>query len=153
MQDTLSDGTLRDLYRKLLDAWNTRRASGMSELFAEDGIVIGFDGSSMRGPQEIEEQIGAVFRDHDTGAYVHKIEGMSFPNPSVGVLTAIVAMTPAGADDIQPDLNALQTLVVGNKESGPRIFLFQNTPLALHGRPEVRDDITEEMRKLSKQSS
>ena len=38
---------VRTLYRQLLDAWNKRSASAMAILFAEDGELVGFDGSQL----------------------------------------------------------------------------------------------------------
>lgn len=55
----------RDIYARLLGAWNARDAGGFAALFAEDGVSIGFDGSQVTG-EEIRDQIGGIFSDHPT---------------------------------------------------------------------------------------
>jgi uncharacterized protein (TIGR02246 family) len=40
------------LYHALLDAWNRHDAVGYAALFADDGYVVGFDGSEMKGRHE-----------------------------------------------------------------------------------------------------
>lgn len=41
---------VESLYHQLIDAWNSRSAAGMAELFTADGELIGFDGSLASGP-------------------------------------------------------------------------------------------------------
>ena len=38
---------IRALYDALIDGWNRRNANEFAELFEDDGIVIGFDGSQV----------------------------------------------------------------------------------------------------------
>jgi hypothetical protein len=57
-------------------------------------------------------------------------------------------MVPAGRSDIEPRLNAVQSLVVVKGEGRWRIALLQTTPAQFHGRPELVDELTEELRRL-----
>jgi hypothetical protein len=50
--------------------------------------------------------------------------------------------------DINPAVNAMQTLVAMQQDGQWRIALFQNTPAQFHGRPEVAEALTEELREL-----
>jgi uncharacterized protein (TIGR02246 family) len=137
-----------DLYKQLLDSWNRRDAAGFAALYDEDSEVIGFDGSQMFGRAEIELTLGQIFADHMTATYVSKIRGVRFLAPGVAVLRAVVGMVPPGKEDINPDTNALQTLVAAKQEGQWRITLFQNTPAQFHGRPELVEALTEELRQL-----
>jgi uncharacterized protein (TIGR02246 family) len=67
-----NDAAVRDLYARLLNAWNQRSAHDYAALFAEDGALIGFDGSQAAGP-EILHQLASIFADHRTAAYVAKV--------------------------------------------------------------------------------
>ena len=49
-----ADVALTALYRELLGCWNKRSARDFAALFAEDGNIVGFDGSSTSGRAEIE---------------------------------------------------------------------------------------------------
>ncbi|MBS1913913.1 MAG: SgcJ/EcaC family oxidoreductase [Bacteroidetes bacterium] len=137
-----------EIYRKLLDAWNRRSAAGMAELFEVDGNVVGFDGSPVNGRGEIESTMAAIFANHPTGAYVAKIREVRLPLPGVGIVRAIVGMVPQDGTDINPAVNAIQTLVAVRHDDGWRIALFQNTPAQFHGRPEMVAQITAELREL-----
>ena len=49
--------TPEDLYRTLVERWNERDAAGFARLFESEGHSIGFDGSEMHGPEEIESAL------------------------------------------------------------------------------------------------
>jgi hypothetical protein len=58
-------------------------------------------------------------------------------------------MIPPGQSDINPEVNAVQTLVSVKQQNKWSIALFQNTPAAFHSRPELSERLTEELRQLS----
>jgi uncharacterized protein (TIGR02246 family) len=145
----LDDKTeVRALYDRLLDAWNKRNAPEFAALFAEDGSSVGFDGSSVNGRAEIETHISQVFADHQTATYVGKIREVRILASDVALLRAVVGMIPPGQTDINPAANAIQSLVAAKHGSVWCIALFQNTPAQFHGRPELVQQLTEELRQL-----
>lgn len=136
------------LYHDLLTAWNEQNANVFAALFDETGLTIGFDGSVMEGPQETKTTLGAIFADHPTATYVAKVRDVWFLSPTSAVLRAITGLIPRGGSDINPATNAHQTLIANKIEDQWRIVLFQNTPAQFHGRPEVSQAFTEELRAL-----
>lgn len=136
------------LYQAWLDAWNARNAAGMAALFAEDGNLIGFDGSQLNGRAELHVTLDNIFKHHQTAAYVAIIREIRLLSPGVAWLKAEVGMVPAGKNDINPALNAVQTLVALKGETDWQISLFQNTPAALHGQPELLEQMNIELRKV-----
>jgi uncharacterized protein (TIGR02246 family) len=66
----------------------------------------------------------------------------------VAILDAIAGIIPYGQAELRPDLNAIQTMVIAKTEEGWRIALYQNTPAQYHGRPELAEALTEELRAL-----
>lgn len=146
---TKSDGSaVNDLYRQQLDGWNTRNADALGALYAEDANVIGFDGSQVDGRAEIEAHFRQIFADHQTATYVGKIREVRFLNPDVAILRAVAGMVPPGKSDLNPDANAVQTLVAVRQGDRWQIALYHNTPAAFHGRPEASQALTEELRRL-----
>lgn len=143
-----SEADIHSLYHELLDCWNQRSAECFAELFSEDGNSVGFDGSQMNGRREIASQLGQIFGDHQTATYLGKVREVRFLTSDVAVLRAVVGMVPPGQDDINPAVNAVQTLVAVRGEGRWRIAVFQNTPAAYHGRPELAEKLTEELREL-----
>jgi uncharacterized protein (TIGR02246 family) len=137
------------LYHELLACWNRRSATDFAGLFEADGNVVGFDGSPNNGQPEIETTLGGIFRDHVTAAYVGKIREVRFLTSDVAVLRAVAGMIPPSESDLNPAVNAVQTLVAARRGGRWRIAVFQNTPAAFHGRPELSAQLTEELRQVS----
>jgi uncharacterized protein (TIGR02246 family) len=136
------------LYQKLLDGWNQRDAAAYATLFAEDASIVGFDGSPMNGRAEIATQIGQIFADHPTSRYVGKVREVRLLTPDVAILRAVVGMVPPGQSDLKPDVNAIQSLVAAKHHGQWLIALFQNTPARFDGRPELAQQLTNELRQL-----
>lgn len=136
------------LYFGLLGGWNRQSAGDMAALFEPGGTIVGFDGSQHLGAANIEAQVGSILADHTTARYVARVRDVRFLTPEVAVLRAIAGMVPPGQDDIQPAVNVVQTLVAVKRDGGWRIAVYQNTPAAYHGRPELRDEMTEELRQV-----
>jgi uncharacterized protein (TIGR02246 family) len=139
---------IRALYQDLLDSWNRRSADTFAALFVLDGEVIGFDGSQMTGRVEIASTLGQIFANHVTASYVSKIKSVRLLSSEVAILRAIVGMVPPGQSDLNPAVNAHQTLIAAKRNSIWRIELFQNTPAQFHGRPELAQQMTEELQQL-----
>src|SRR5437868_3158284 len=109
---TTDEDEVRAVYLELLDAWNRRDAAGFARCFTETGSSIGFDGSAANGRAEIEAHLAPIFRDHQTPVYVEKLRETRLLAPSVALLRAVAGMVPAGAHDINPALNAVQSVIV-----------------------------------------
>ncbi|MGP4080697.1 SgcJ/EcaC family oxidoreductase [Pseudalkalibacillus sp. R45] len=134
------------VYEQLIEAWNNRDAERMASLFSENGESIGFDGSHSKGPEEIFSHLSPVFRDHPTAQFVSKVKDIRFLGESVAMLRAIAGMVPPGGSDIKPEVNAHHTLIVVHDNHKWHIELFQNTPAQFHGRPELVEQMTDELR-------
>jgi uncharacterized protein (TIGR02246 family) len=136
---------LSTLYRRLLDGWNDRDATAFAGCFADDGAVIGFDGSEHRGRAVIAEQIRQIFADHATGAYVGQVRGVRRLGDTAAVLRSVAGVVPAGQSELNPHLHSVQSLVAELVGDEWRVVLYQNTPAAYHGRPELGQALTEEL--------
>ena len=144
---TTPDAAVRDVYERLLRAWNERDAEAYAALFAADGALIGFDGSQAGG-SEIVDHLRPIFEDHPTASYVAKVREIRSLCPTSVLLRAIVGMVPPGQQDLNPAVNALQTLIVEHQDDAWRIVLFQNTPAQYHGRPDLTEQHLAELRPL-----
>ena len=147
-QDSVSsaESDVQALYRQVLDSWNRRKAADFAGLFSIDGQTVGFDGSSYNGRTQIESALSQIFAHHQTPAYVAIVRGVRFLTTEVAVLSAVAGMVPPGQSDLNPAVNAIQTLVALKEHDRWRIALFQNTPAAFHGRPELSEQLTAELR-------
>jgi uncharacterized protein (TIGR02246 family) len=141
----LADTEARLLYAALIDAWNRRDAGAFAAQFTADATLIGFDGSKHSGRPEVAADLAAIFGTHKTPPYVTHVRGVSAIAPGVAILEAAVGMVPPGKTELDPNLNALQCMVAVQTPDGWRIALFQNTPAAFHGRPDLVAKFVEEL--------
>ena len=139
---------VRALYESILDRWNSRDAAGMAALFAPDAHLVGFDGSEMTGPREIEATLWNIFDHHQTAPYIHKVRSVRLVRPDIAILRAVVGMVPPGQSDVNPALHAVQTLIAARGEGRWVGEVLQNTPAAHHGRPEEVVRLTDELRQV-----
>jgi uncharacterized protein (TIGR02246 family) len=137
-----------DLYHRVLRGWNDRSGAAFAAPFTDDGEVIGFDGSQHSGRAAIATELQRIFDDHPTPPYVAKVRGVRPVGADAAVLRAVVGMVPPGKTELDPALNAVQTLVAQRRGSAWEVVLLQTTPAQFHGRPELVERLTAELREL-----
>jgi uncharacterized protein (TIGR02246 family) len=140
------DHATRELYARLLETWDKRNARDFALLFASDGNLVGFDGTQVNGQLEVGAHLTEVFSHHQTPRYVSIVREVRLLANDVTLLRANTGLVPAGKDDIEPDLNAVQSMVAVQKAGSWKVALFHNTPAAFHQRPELVKQLTEELR-------
>jgi uncharacterized protein (TIGR02246 family) len=150
--EATDESQVRLLYQELLKAWNEKNARKMADLIAENGNLVGFDGSQIDGRRQVESVLGKIFADHPTAAYVSIVRELRLLSPDVALLRAVAGMVPPGQSDINPAVNAVQSLIATKEQGRWRIALFHNTPAAFHGRPELSEQLTEELRQALRAS-
>jgi uncharacterized protein (TIGR02246 family) len=148
VSDVRVENAVAGVYRKLIEGWNRRDAEGMSSAVADDGIVIGFDGSQMMGRAQVARDIGRIFADHETATYVTKIREVRALSENVGLLHAVVGMIPPGGSSIMDDRNSVQTVVAVLDGDTWVAALFQTTPAQFHGRPDLAQALTTELEQV-----
>ena len=55
----------------------------MTDLFAEDGNLVGFDGSQINGRSEARSVLSQIFADHQTAAYLGIVKEVRVLSPDV----------------------------------------------------------------------
>ena len=133
------------LYEQLIDSWNKMNSDAYAVLFTEEGSIVGFDGSQANSRKEIHDHLSAIFTDHLPAKFITIIREIRFLSPSVGLLRAVAGMVPRGKAEINPKTNAVQSLVAIKKDDHFLIAIFQNTPAAYHGRPQLAEQLTREL--------
>jgi uncharacterized protein (TIGR02246 family) len=141
-----AEGAARELYEKLIQAWNKRNARDFALLFASNGSIVGYDGSQVDGQMDVGAHISEIFSHHQTAVYVTIVREVRPISSDVVVLRANAGMVPPGKDELNPDRNAVQSMVAARKGARWEIALFQNTPAVYDGRPELSKKLTEELR-------
>jgi uncharacterized protein (TIGR02246 family) len=146
-----SDETaVRALYIHLMDGWNAGSGALFAAPFADDADLVGFDGTHLRGRTAIESFHQQLFDTYVKGSrLVGKITSVRFLTADVALMHAVGSTVLAGASDLAPDRNSVQTLVaVRDGGTAWRLAAFQNTRAQFMGRPEAAEALTEELHQL-----
>ena len=142
------DAQIRALYAAFLDGWNRRSGAAVASGFADDGDMVGYDGTTVNGRLSIASDLRRVFGSHPTATYVGVVRSVRSIGDGVAVLHAHSGMIPPGEDDIDPGLHAIHTVVAVLEDGRWKLSLFQATPAAWLGRRDARDALTAELRGL-----
>ncbi|MGY1709745.1 SgcJ/EcaC family oxidoreductase [Geodermatophilus sp. SYSU D00758] len=143
------DAQIRALYASFLDGWNRRSGAAVAAGFADDGDIVGFDGTHHRGRLAIAADLRQVFASHPTQTYVGIVRSVRPIAPGVAVLMAHAGMIPPGGNDLDERLHVVHTLVAVDEGNGRwRISLLQATPARFLQHPEAREALTQELRGL-----
>jgi uncharacterized protein (TIGR02246 family) len=142
----MNDG-VTGLYTELIQSWNKQDGRAMASTFADDGEMIGFDGSQIVGRSEIAKELEGIFADHETASFVAKVKAVRTLAPDIALLSAAAGMVQPGESDLNPDVNTHHRLLAQETDGEWKIVLFQNTPAQFHGRPELKEQMTEELRR------
>jgi uncharacterized protein (TIGR02246 family) len=146
--NAIDQRAVSNLYRRLIEGWNARDANAMASLLGPDALVIGFDGSQMSGAGEVRAELGRIFADHDTAAYVTKVRSVNPLGSDAALLHAVAGMVPPGGSEIMPERNAVQVVVAQREVDSWTVALFQTTPAEFHGRPDLVEALTAELAEL-----
>jgi uncharacterized protein (TIGR02246 family) len=136
------------LYKQLLTAWNDRDADRFAAQFTLRGQAVGFDGSQMSGRAAIAASLRGVFSDHETATYVARIEEVVPITSDAFLLRARAGMLKPKQKEPSSDTTAIQSLIAVKESDLYRIALYQNTPAAFHGRPQLVQEMTDDLRKI-----
>jgi uncharacterized protein (TIGR02246 family) len=142
------EAEIRTQYFQMLDGWNRGDGGLFASPFAEDGDLVGFDGTHLKGRQQIASFHQQLLETYVKGSrLVGKIRDVRFLTPNVAIMQAVGGTIMKGQADIDPDRNSIHTLVF-KKEKGDKWFVaaFQNTRVQYIGRPEMSNELTKELR-------
>jgi uncharacterized protein (TIGR02246 family) len=114
------DRGTRELFARLIEAWDKRNARDFALLFASDGNVVGFDGSQVNGQLEVGAHLTEIFSHHQTPRYISIIRDVRLIATDVTLLRANSGLVPTGKDDIEPSLNAVQSMIAVKKAGAAR---------------------------------
>jgi uncharacterized protein (TIGR02246 family) len=136
------------LYEQMMEGWNKGNGLLFSQPFALNADLVGFDGTHLKGSKQIASFHQQLFDTYVRGSrLVGKIRSIRFLDSAVAIMHAVGGTVMAGQADIDPERNSIQTIVVTKHYGKWSIDAFQNTRVQYLGRPELCQELTEELRK------
>jgi len=126
---------VRALYQQLLDGWNAGSGEAFADPFAEDGDLIGFDGTHLTGRQEIAPFHQRLFDTYLKGTrLVGRVKKVRFLSADVALVHALGGTLMPGKSAPSRGRAFIQTLAAVRRAGEWRFAAFQNTPVRPIGR-------------------
>jgi uncharacterized protein (TIGR02246 family) len=112
----------------VLEAWDAGDGEAFAAPFRDDALFIGFDGSVMRGREEIASTHQEVFDRWMKGTrLVEEHTEVRFLHPDVAIVHTLGGTVLRGKSKPAPERDSIQTLVAVRDAAGWSFVSFQNT--------------------------
>ena len=149
MGSSYDEDAIRALYQQKIDGWNAGNGSEFAAPYTDDSDYIGFDGTYLKGRQEIASLHQMLFDKFVKGSrLVGKIRSIRFLTPAIAIVVAVGGTVMAGQSDIDPERNSSHMLVAMKQNAIWRFTAFQNSRAQFIGRPEEAQALTDDLRQL-----
>jgi uncharacterized protein (TIGR02246 family) len=129
--DSADEAAVRALYQQLMDGWNQGSGDAFAAVFTEDGDLVGFDGTHLKGRQEIAPFHQQLFDKWLKGSrLVGQVKDVRLLHPDVALVHAVGGTVMRGKSEPSPERDSIQTLVATRQEGDQwHLAAFQNTRL------------------------
>jgi uncharacterized protein (TIGR02246 family) len=118
-----------------MEGWNRGSGAAFAAPFAEDGDLIGFDGTHIKGRAEIAAFHQPLFATYLKGTrLVGRVTSVRFLSPDVALMHTLGGTVKRGKAVPAPERDSIQTLVATKSGDTWRLAAFQNTRLRPIGR-------------------
>jgi uncharacterized protein (TIGR02246 family) len=129
-RDSSAESAVRECYERLMDGWNIGSAQAFADTFAEDGQLVGFDGTHLEGCAAIAAFQRPLFEKWLKGTrLVGKVKNVKILTPDLALVHAIGGTVMRGHAKADPARDSIQTLVMTKREGSWQVLAFQNTRL------------------------
>jgi uncharacterized protein (TIGR02246 family) len=119
---------IRAVHGQVLDAWGAGNGKAFAASFSDDALFIGFDGSVMRGREQIASTHQDVFDRWMKGTrLVEEQTEVRFVDPDVAIVHTLGGTVMPGKSEPTPERDSIQTLVAVRDAGGWSFVSFQNT--------------------------
>ena len=103
------EAAIGELYQQMVDGWNRGSGEVFAAPYAQDGVVVGYDGTYLNGRREIASLHQQIFDRFVKGSrLVWKIRSVRFLTADVALLHAISGTVMAQQLNIDQERNSIQ---------------------------------------------
>jgi uncharacterized protein (TIGR02246 family) len=121
----------------MIDGWNAGNGDAFAAPYTYDSDFIGFDGTYLKGRQQIASFHQMLFDKFFIGTrLIGKIRNIRFVTENVAIMIAVGGTVMAGQSDIEPERNSIHTIVAAKYDNYWYFTAFQNSRAQYIGRPE-----------------
>ena len=127
-QAATDEAAVRALYQQLMDGWNQGSGAAFAAVFTDDGDLVAFDGTHLKGREEIARVQQRLFdRFLKSTRLVGDVEDVRFLDPDTAVMHAVGNTVMRRKTKPSRERASIQTLIAVRQGSTWRVAAFQNT--------------------------
>ena len=138
-QNSTDEAAVRGVYQQLMEGWNEGNGAAFAAAFTDDGDLVAFDGTHLKGRAEITPFHQQLFDKWLKGTRLAgHVEDVRFLSPDVALMHAVGGTVMRGKTLPSPGRDSIQTLVATRQDGAWRLAAFQNTrlrPMSGNARP------------------
>jgi uncharacterized protein (TIGR02246 family) len=116
-QTAADEDKIRAIHQRIIDAWNASDSAAYEALFSDHADFIVWDGTHLKGRQEIAAFHRQMF---DTVVKGSRLEGevkfVHFLDPELAVMHSVVRVTLSGHTQASPSRDSMQFIVVHKRD-------------------------------------
>ena len=103
------EAAIRELYQQMVDGWNRGSGEVFAAPYAQDGVLVGYDGTYLKGRREIASLHQQIFDRFVKGSHFGwKIRSVRFLTADVALIHAISGTVMAQQLNIDQERNSIQ---------------------------------------------
>ena len=141
-QTAADEDALRAIHLRMIDAWNASDSEAFAASFTDDADFIVFEGTHLKGRQEITQFHQRIF---DTVLKGSRLEGevkfVRLLSPVFALLHSAVRLTLSGRTEATPSRDFMQLIVVTKRDGEWRSEALMNARRLTMERQLLLDDI------------
>ena len=128
--DAADETAINALRQQMVDGWNRGSGAAFAEVFTEDADFVAFDGTRLRGRQEIASTYQRLFDGVMNGSRLTgQLKSLRFLSPEVVVMTGVGGTLRPGESIGRPENESTQTMVAVKRDGQWRFAAFHNSRL------------------------
>lgn len=102
------EADIRELYQQMVYGWNRGSGKGFAAPYAEDGVLVGYDGTYPKRHREMASFDQQIFDRFVKGSrFVWKIRSVRFLTADVALIHAVSGTVMAGQLNIDQERNSI----------------------------------------------
>jgi uncharacterized protein (TIGR02246 family) len=112
------EDAIRAIPQQMIDAWNKGSGEAFAARFTEDADFVAFEGTHLKGRQEIVSFHQQIFDTSVKGSRLDEgeVKFVNFLSPQLAVMHSVVRVTLPGRTDPSPSRDSMQLFVVGKRD-------------------------------------
>jgi uncharacterized protein (TIGR02246 family) len=141
-QTTADEAAIRAIHQQMIDAWNVGDGAAFAAPFTDDADFIAWEGTHLKGRQEIASFTQRVFDAVVTGSRLEgEVTFVRLLSPALALMHSVVRMAFRGQTATSPSRDSMELTVVTKRDGAWRCEGLLNARRLTMDRQRLLDDL------------